>query len=128
MNNAIVVLMIMVIIPMVCSFIGGYYRHQQFGDVDNKNPRKQSSALADAGARIYAAQLNAWEALIIYTSAILALTVSNVSVSAYASWVWVFLVCRIIHLLSYWLNQDIIRSLAFMAGYGICIYFFILAL
>lgn len=128
MNSGILVLMIMAILPLVCGIIGSYYKHKQFGAVDNKHPRAQSALLEGAGARMVGAQSNAWEALIIYASALLALNVAQVPLTEYATLVWVFLACRVFHAVAYWANKDIIRSLVFMGGYGICIYLFVLAL
>ncbi|HEY9035008.1 MAG TPA: MAPEG family protein [Pseudomonadales bacterium] len=128
MNMPIITLLAMSVLPILCSWVSGYYRHQQHGEVDNKQPREQNARLTGAGARAVAAQANAWEALMVYVAALLAVTVSGVPVEKYASLTLLLLLARIAHAVSYIANLDIIRSLVFLAGYGICIYMFVLAL
>lgn len=128
MNTAIFTLMIMAILPLVWSWVSGYYRNKELGGIDNKNPREQNSRLTGPGARAVAAQANAWEALIVYSAALLAVTASAVPSSDYAMLSLVFLALRIAHGVFYIANLDILRSLAFVGGYGICIYMFVLAL
>lgn len=128
MQTPILVLMILCILPIACGWASGYFRHKQFGSVDNKQPREQNAQLTGAGARAVAAQMNAWEALGVYSAALLALNLAQVPAEQYATLTLVLLGTRIAHTVSYIANQDIVRSLAFLAGYGICIYFFVLAL
>jgi uncharacterized MAPEG superfamily protein len=128
MNIPVFVLMMLCILPIACGWISGYFRHQQLGVVDNKNPRQQNAQLTGAGARAVAAQLNAWEALAVYAAALLALTISQVPAASYATLTLVVLGCRIAHAVCYITNQDLLRSAAFLGGFGICIYFFVMAL
>ena len=58
------------LIPTLLAFTGGYFKAQQFENVDNNNPRQQSAQLTGAGARAVAAQGNAWEALAVFTAAV----------------------------------------------------------
>jgi uncharacterized MAPEG superfamily protein len=128
MQIPVFVLMMLCILPILCGWVSGYYRHKQFGVVDNKYPRLQNANLEKAGARAVAAQMNAWEALALYSAALLAVTISGVPVEQYAQLTLVLLVCRILHALFYLVNQDILRSITFVGAYGICIYMFIIAL
>ncbi len=128
MNIPVFVLMMLCILPINCAWVSGYFRQKQLGTIDNKNPRAQNTQLTGAGARAVAAQLNAWEALAVYAAALLALTIAQVPVASYATLTLVLLGCRIAHAVCYIANQDIVRSIAFLGGYGICIYFFVLAL
>ena len=43
------------LIPILLAFAGGYFKAQQFGSVDNNNPRAQSAQLTGTGARALAA-------------------------------------------------------------------------
>ena len=63
MSIILIALFVGALLPIALSWVGGYYRMQQFGSVDNKHPRVQSAGLEGAGARAVAAQSNAWEAL-----------------------------------------------------------------
>ncbi len=128
MSIAIITLLVLTVLPISLSWVSGAFRHSQLGVVDNKNPRAQNAQLQDGGARAVAAQKNAWEALVVYTASIVALTIAAVDLDSLATYFYILIACRVLHGISYVLNQDIIRSIAFIAGYGICIYFFILAL
>ena len=59
-------LVIVAVLPYVLAGVGGYFRRTNLGTVDNDNPRGQAALLEGAGARAYAAQANAWEALALF--------------------------------------------------------------
>jgi uncharacterized MAPEG superfamily protein len=128
MNTVILTVLIACLLPIILAWVAGYYRHQQLGTVDNKHPREQVKQLTGAGARTVAAQLNAWEALIVYVAALWAVTTAGISLSTISTVCLGFIACRILHAIFYMINQDILRSLAFVGSYGICIYLFVLAL
>jgi uncharacterized MAPEG superfamily protein len=128
MNTVIGSLLIMCILPLTCAWIAGYHRQKQLGTVDNKEPRAQSLQLTGAGARAVAAQGNTWEALAVFSAALLAITISGVDVQSITTPVMVFVALRIAYIPVYIGNIDKLRSLIFLAGYGICIYLIYLAL
>ena len=117
-------LFIGVLLPIVLSWVGGYYRAQQFGSIDNKHPREQSAALEGAGARAVAAQQNAWEALAVFTAAVVAHTFrgGDVEIASILAGVW--LGARILHAIFYLVNLDALRSLAFLVGLGCAVALF----
>ncbi len=127
MSFPLLTLIAVCVLPILWSMVSGYHRHRQLGVVDNKNPRLQNAQLKDAGARAVSAQKNSWEAAIVYIAAFVAVTATNVPVADYATLTIVFLVFRVLHGVCYIINQDSLRSLAFLGGYGICIYMMILA-
>lgn len=128
MDTVIGSLLVLCILPVACSWIGGYYRQQQLGKVDNKEPRIQSQQLSGAGARAVAAQCNSWEALAVFSAAILALFIAGVDLNSVSTLVMIFTVLRIAYIPAYLGDIDKLRSLVFIGGYGICLYFFYLAL
>jgi len=128
MNTVIACLLVLTILPVACAWIGGYYRQRQFGRVDNKEPRIQSSQLTGAGARAAGAQANSWEALGVFSAAVLAIAISEVGLERIATLALVYTALRIVYIPLYIGNLDALRSLVFVGGYGICIYFFYLAL
>lgn len=128
MNTVIGSLLILCILPLICAWIAGYHRQKQFGTVDNKEPRIQSLKLTGAGARAVAAQGNTWEALAVFSAAILAVFISGVDLQSITTLVMVFVSLRIAYVPAYISNIDKLRSLLFLASYGICMYFFYLAL
>ncbi len=128
MNTVITSLLILCILPITCAWIAGYYRQQQLGSVDNKEPRIQSQQLSGAGARAVAAQGNSWEALAVFSAAVLAMFIAGVDLSGVSTPVLVFVALRIAYVPAYIGNVDKLRSLIFLGGFGICMYFFYLAL
>lgn len=121
-------LLIAGLIPIILSWVGGYYRQKQFGTVDNKHPRQQYVQLEGAGARAFAAQQNAWEALAIFTGAVLVSHLAGATGSMAATAAVVFIIARILHAVFYIANVDILRSLAFLVGLGCSIWLYVMAI
>jgi uncharacterized MAPEG superfamily protein len=115
------------LLPYLLSTLGGYFRLRQFGALDNKNPRVQARALEGAGARVQAAQSNAWEALPFFAVAVIVahLTGADPGKSATAS--VLFLGTRVLHPIFYVANLDLARSGIFVVGLGSCVWLFALA-
>lgn len=128
MNTVIGCLLILCILPIVCAWIGGYHKQKQLGKVDNKEPRAQAQQLTGAGARAVAAQANSWEALAVYSAAVLAVFISGIGFGEITTLSMVLVALRIVYIPAYLANQDIVRSLIFLGSFGICMYFFYLAL
>jgi uncharacterized MAPEG superfamily protein len=120
-------LMIVALLPYVLSTLGGYFRQRQFGSIDNKHPRKQSAALEGIGARAFAAQQNAWEALPFFTAAVLVSHATGADPGKAASLSLGFLATRIAHPILYLANQDLLRSLVFLVGLGCVIGLFVIS-
>jgi uncharacterized MAPEG superfamily protein len=128
MTTVLTCLLIMCILPLVCAWTGGYYRQKQLGSVDNKEPRNQALQLTGAGARAVAAQANTWEALAVFGTAILAVFMSGLEMDSIATLAMVFVALRVVYIPVYISNNDKLRSLIFLAGFGICMYLFYLSL
>ncbi len=128
METVISSLLVLSILPIACSWIAGYHRKQQLGSIDNKEPRVQSSQLTGAGARAVAAQANSWEALAVFSAAVLAISLSDVALGSIATLAIVFTALRVLYIPLYLANLDALRSLVFLVCYGICMYLFYLAL
>ena len=128
MNTVILSLLILSLLPLICAWTAGFYRQKQLGSVDNKEPRLQSLQLTGAGARAVAAQSNTWEALGVYSAAILAVFISGIDLQSISTPIMVFVALRVAYIPLYIGNIDKLRSLSFIAGLGICIYLFYIAL
>lgn len=128
MHIVIACLLIVTLLPIICSWVGGYFRGIHPDGFDNKHPRIQASKLEGLGHRAYAAQQNSWEALGMFTAALLALHMSGLTIASVANLSVAFVVLRAMYVGSYLANQDVVRSLSFLGGFGICMYFFYLAL
>jgi uncharacterized MAPEG superfamily protein len=108
--------MIVVFIPIPLAFLGGIFRARAFSYADNANPRIQAAKLEGIGARTYAAQQNAWEAIAIFTATIVVIQFAGVSAEAAAPWTIAFVAFRILHAICYLTNLDKARSLVFFGG------------
>ena len=106
------------------AIISGYFRQQQLGKVDNKNPRGQYSQLQGIGARAVAAQQNAWEAVAVYSAALVGVAASEVQVEYLAQAAIVVLIARLLHGVFYLANLDKLRTLSFTVAVATCFYLF----
>ncbi|MGJ8687676.1 MAG: MAPEG family protein [Spongiibacteraceae bacterium] len=120
-------LLVACLMPIVLAGMGGYFKKQQFGALDNNNPRAQSALLTGTGARVVAAQGNAWEALAIFTAAVLVVQTTGVDAAKTALVGQIFIAARVAHAFFYIRDIDILRSLSFMVGLGCCICLFVMA-
>lgn len=128
MRTALVVLACLALLPYAMAFISGYYRRKQLGAVDNKKPREQYTQLHGAGARAVAAQQNAWEALILYSAALLSVAASRVEVAHLAAAAIVVLIARVLHGFFYLADLDKLRTLSFLVAFVSCFYIFFVVL
>lgn len=122
MPTAIAVLVLVLVMPYLLAFLGGYLKVRQLGRLDNENPRLQSLQLSGSGARAVAAQSNAWEALAFYIGTLLVVSLAGVPLEAVATPALVFAVSRILHPVLYIANLATLRSIVFIVGFASCIY------
>lgn len=127
MPVALIVLILAAFLPYLLAGAGGYARIKQLGRMDNNHPRLQANELQGSGARIMAAQSNAWEALALYSATVLVAWVSAVPWEALATPALIFAAARIAHPILYIADLATLRSLAFGAGFFACIYIISLA-
>ncbi|RIL05927.1 MAG: hypothetical protein DCC71_08625 [Proteobacteria bacterium] len=122
--------MIVAFLPYALSFSGGYFRMREFQTVDNKHPRQQAAQLSGIGARCYAAQANAWEALAVFTAAVAVLHFANPDAArgdTAATLAMVFVATRVAHAIAYLANVDLARSAVFLIGMVCVVWMFVLA-
>lgn len=124
MKTAIFVLLCLCLMPYVFACISHYYRKQQLGKIDNQRPREQYTQLEGPGARAVAAQQNAWEALAIYSAALLAVIGSGLDVKYLAEAAITVLIGRLLHGVFYLANLDKLRTLSFVIAVTPCFYLF----
>ena len=120
-------LLIALLIPIALAGMGGFFRMRQFGTLDNKHPRQQAAQLEGAGARCMAAQQNAWEALAIFTAAVMVAHLAGADPGRSATAAQLFIGARVLHAVFYLANIDWARTLIFFVGLGSCIWLFVLA-
>jgi uncharacterized MAPEG superfamily protein len=120
-------LLVAVLIPYVLAFTAAYFKGKQFGTVDNNQPRVQGAALTGTGARVWAAQQNAWEALAVFTAAVLVARFAGADPGRSAMAALLFIAARIVHAICYATDLATFRSLSFMVGFASCLWLFWLA-
>jgi len=124
MTTAFWCLLVATLIPFALAGVTGYFKTRQLGTLDNKNPRIQGQQLEGAGARSIAAQQNAWEALAVFTAAVMVAHLAGVDPSRTATPALLFVAARVLHAILYVANVDILRSLVFLVGLGSCLWLF----
>jgi uncharacterized MAPEG superfamily protein len=102
-------------------------KKKQLGSVDNKLPREQEAALKGRGARASGAHKNAFEAMAVFTPAVLVAHVANASPvwSMRLAIIWV--VARVAHGIFYVSDLDRLRSFSFVVASGCCVALFLAA-
>ncbi len=120
-------LVVVAMIPYGLAIAGDYFRKTMLGSIDNSNPRDQAAVLTGAGARSYAAQANAWEALPFFAVAVILahLTGGDSYQSAIAS--VLFVIARLFHVFFYIAGFAMLRSLSFMLSLGFSVWLFVVA-
>jgi uncharacterized MAPEG superfamily protein len=108
-------LLVGVLLPYVWSF-AKIPSLNELGGPDNKQPRAQAAKLTGKGARLVAAQANAWEALGIFAPAVLVNHVAggNPQTASVTCVIWV--VARCLHGYFYMQDIDKARSASFLVG------------
>jgi uncharacterized MAPEG superfamily protein len=121
-------LFISIIIPYPLATLGGYFRRKQLGALDNHYPRIQSSRLEGVGARVYAAQQNAWEAAIVFATAVFTAHLSAADAQMSAILAIAFVIFRILHAIFYIADLATLRSLIFVLALLCCLGLYVLAM
>lgn len=111
-------LLIVAVLPYLLANLGGYFKFQQFGNLDNNHPRLQAARLEGIGARALAAQMNAWEALSVFSAAVFMAHLAHADPEASATAAKVFVATRIAHPAFYLADIAPARSAVFLVGLG----------
>lgn len=114
-------------IPYLLAGTTVYFKNKQFGEVDVKNPREQSTGLTGQGARANAAQANAWEALAVFGAAVLVAHFAGADPGTSATAALIFIVARILHPIFYIMGNPLLRTATFAVGFFCCMWLFYLA-
>ncbi len=126
MTTPLICLLIVVFIPIVLAGTGGYFRFRQLGSLDNNNPREQVRELTGAGARVYAAQQNAWEATAIFTAAVVAAHLLEAEPGMSATLAMAFVAFRVLHPIFYIADIAPLRSIVFGGAVVSAVWLFVL--
>jgi uncharacterized MAPEG superfamily protein len=117
MSTVLASLLAGMILPYVWGGVSSFHRAKQFGKVDNRHPRAQAAKLEGAGARAYAAQANAWEALAVFAPAALLAHFAAPQSTLAPTLALVWVACRVLHGVVYVADVDKARSAAFAVAF-----------
>jgi uncharacterized MAPEG superfamily protein len=128
MTTVLWCLLLVSVLPIVLAITGTAMRGRALGTLDNNNPRQQAQQLTGAPARIYAAQQNAWEALALFTAAVVAAYVSEADPERISQLALAFVAFRVLHAGFYAADLATLRSLAFGGGMISAVWMFVTGL
>ncbi len=111
-------LAVIVFLPYVWAFVGGYLIMKSGAGLDNKYHRVQQATLKGPPARAYGAHYNALEAVTMFTPAVLTAHVLKADPGTAANLSLGFVACRVLHGVLYLADWDKARSLAFFGAIG----------
>lgn len=121
-------LLVAICLPYFLAGVSTYFKRQQFGTIDNHHPRLQAVALEGAGARAYAAQQNAWEALLVFGLSVMVAHLAGADPVGSARASVLFITARVLHAICYVTDQATLRSLSFVVATAACLWLFGLAM
>ncbi|MET0378730.1 MAG: MAPEG family protein [Spongiibacteraceae bacterium] len=127
MNALLWCLVVITFLPFVLAMMGGYFRKQQFGYIDNHLPRIQQLQMTGIAARALGAQQNAWESLMMFAPVVMIVQIAGVDSVKAGITAIVFVVARLLHAIFYCADIDKLRSLAFAVGIACLIRLVVLA-
>jgi uncharacterized MAPEG superfamily protein len=109
-------LVIVAFLPYVWAPFAAAARKQQLGSIDNKLPRLQYAQLTGRGARALGAHQNAFEAIAVFTPAVLIAHLAGADPVWSARLALTFVAARVAHGVTYLADIDIARSASFLVA------------
>ncbi len=120
-------LIIAAVLPIVCAGLAksrGFGKSRRDGGYDNHEPRAWLSRQTGWQARANAAQANSFEALPLFYAGVLAAQQMQLNQGRIDLLAISFIVLRLVYIGLYLANVAALRSLAWVAGMGVCIAMF----
>lgn len=121
-------LLVVASIPYILAGLGGYLRVRQLGSIDQHYPRIQATELRGVAARAYAAQQNAWEAVALFSTAVIVAHLTGADAGWSAVVAVAFAVTRVLHATFYIADLPPLRTGVFVLGLLCCVSLFGLAI
>ncbi|WP_110664696.1 MAPEG family protein [Salinicola halophilus] len=128
MSTILLCLLVTALIPYGLAFWGSAVRRKEFGEVDNHHPRQQYAKMTGRGARLWAAQQNAWEALGLFTAAVVAVGLTGTTGAMVVLASVIFVLARIAHALCYAFDLATPRSIIFIVAFLAVLFLFAAAI
>jgi uncharacterized MAPEG superfamily protein len=95
---------------------------------DNRHPRDQQSRLTGWGERALAAHLNGFEITPVFAAAVITAHLFQANPWWSSVWAAVFVLSRVIYIVAYLRDINLLRSAVWMIGLASCVALFILAM
>ena len=110
-------LLIAMLLPYLAKMPVAFAMAKQ-GGYDNNHPRAQQAELDGFGARALAAHQNAFESLLIFGLAVLAVIATNNVSDAVITMAIIHVIARVIYHILYLANYSSLRSLVWFVAFG----------
>jgi uncharacterized MAPEG superfamily protein len=123
MTTALWCLLIASLLPVVCAGISKW----GFREFDNRNPREWLARQQGWRARAHAAQQNSWEALAMFTAAVLTAHLAGAAQATVDLLALAFIAARVAYVALYVTDRASLRSLVWLAGVACCVGLFVAA-
>ncbi len=120
MTVALWCLLVASLLPVFCAGLSKW----GFEGFDNNRPREWLAKQQGWRARAHAAQQNSWEALAMFTPAVLVAHVAAAPQGRVDALAVAFIVARLLYVLLYVTDRASLRSLVWLVGVGLCIALF----
>lgn len=117
MHTLILCLFIACLLPYLARIPVAFAMKNQPGGYDNHYPRTQQASLTGFGARATASQLNGFESLIIFSSAILTAIATQHTSYNIQEMAILYVIIRAFYHIFYLMNWATLRSIAWLIGY-----------
>ncbi|MFA6303714.1 MAG: MAPEG family protein [Legionella sp.] len=121
MTTLIICLFIAILFPYLIKLPLGYAMAHAKGGYNNNYPREQQAALEGFGARALAAHQNSFEALIVFSTAVLTAIATNHVTHNVEYLAVAFIVLRVIYTALYLMNLASLRSSVWFLGLLACL-------
>ncbi len=120
MTIALWCLLVVALLPIMCAGIAKW----GFEEFDNRRPREWLARQQGWRARAHAAQQNSWEALAIFTAAVLTAHVVAAPQGRVDLLAGVFVAARLAYIAAYVADLAALRSAVWLVGLGVCVALF----
>jgi uncharacterized MAPEG superfamily protein len=124
LDTVVLAVLIAGLMPLMCAVIAKWGA----SDYDNHNPRAWMATLDGLRARANAAQQNCLEAFPFFAVGVILAALGGVDGDALEAISWAFIAARVVYVACYVVDKATWRSVAWVVGYGLVIYLYVLSL
>lgn len=123
-DGAMTILIVCLIIMIILSYLTklpAAYAMNQLGGYNNHHPRVQASELRGFGARAVGSHQNSFEALTVFSTAVLTAMVTNHLGSTITNLAMFYVATRVVYHLMYLYDLAMLRSTVWFIGFICCL-------